>query len=85
MEFPRGQYSVQSSLTFLSMTFLKLIHHQELPLVQPFTQTLLEQLKIYAETSLKTMSENGLKMNSNETQCILFANQISTNGLSRFK
>ena len=37
----------------------------------------LEQLKIYAETSLKTMkewySENGLKMNSNKTQCILFA------------
>ena len=37
----------------------------------------LEQLKIYAETSLDTMkewySENGLKMNSNKTQCILFA------------
>ena len=37
----------------------------------------LEQLKIYAETSLNTMkewySENGLKMNSNQTQCILFA------------
>ena len=37
----------------------------------------LEQLKIYAETSLNTMkewySENGLKMNSNKTQCILFA------------
>ena len=37
----------------------------------------LEQLKIYAETSLKTMKEwyskNGLKMNSNKTQCILFA------------
>ena len=37
----------------------------------------LQRLKIYAETSLKTMkewySENGLKMNSNETQCILFA------------
>ena len=37
----------------------------------------LEQLKIYAETSLKIMkewySENGLKMNSNKTQCILFA------------
>ena len=37
----------------------------------------LEQLKIYAETSLKTMkewySENGLKMNSNKAQCILFA------------
>ena len=37
----------------------------------------LQQLKLYAETNLKTMkewfSENGLKMNSNETQCILFA------------
>ena len=37
----------------------------------------LEQLKLYAETSLKTMkewcSENSLKINSNKTQCILFA------------
>ena len=37
----------------------------------------LEQLKIYAETKLNTMKEwyskNGLKMNSNKTQCILFA------------
>ena len=37
----------------------------------------LEQLKIYAETSQNTMkewySESGLKMNSNKTQCILFA------------
>ena len=37
----------------------------------------LEQLKIYAVTSLNTMkewcSENGLKMNSNKTKCILFA------------
>ena len=37
----------------------------------------LEQLKIYEETSLNTMeewySENGFKMNSNKTQCILFA------------
>ena len=37
----------------------------------------LKQLKIYAETSLNTMkewlSENGLKMNSIKTQCILFA------------
>ena len=36
----------------------------------------LEQLKIYAETSLNTMKEwyieIGLKMNSNKTQCILF-------------
>ena len=37
----------------------------------------LEQLKIYPETSLNTTkewySENGLKMNSNKTQCIHFA------------
>ena len=37
----------------------------------------LEHLKIYAETSLKTMkewySEHGLKINSNTTQCIHFA------------
>ena len=42
-----------------------------------FTPNNLEQLKIYAETSLKTMkewySENGLKITSNKTQCILFA------------
>ena len=84
---PQGQYLVQSSLTFLSMTFLKLIHYQKLQLVQPqcgATELLfsgspnnLELLKIYAEKSLKTMKEwyidNGLKMNSNKTQCILFA------------
>ena len=38
----------------------------------------LEQLKIYADTRLNTMkewcSENGLKMNSNKTQSILFCN-----------
>ena len=37
----------------------------------------LEQLKICTETSLNTVkewySENGLKMNSNKTQCILFS------------
>ena len=37
----------------------------------------LEQLKAHAETSLKTMkdwySDNGLKINPNKTQCILFA------------
>ena len=41
----------------------------------------LEQLKIYAETSLKTMkelnSEKSLKINSNKTQCILFASPNS--------
>ena len=49
----------------------------------------LEQLKIYAETSLKTIKEwyieNSLKMNSNKTQCIFLQHQISINGLSRFK
>ena len=39
----------------------------------------MEQLKTYAETRLKTInewySENGFKMNSNKTQCILFATQ----------
>ena len=69
MEYPRDQYLGQSSLTFLSMTFLKLLFRG--------TPNNLEQLKIYAETSLKIMkewySEYGLKMNSNMTQCILFA------------
>ena len=49
----------------------------------------LEQLKIYAETSLKTMkewhSDNGLKMNSNKTQDILLQHQITTKGQRRFK
>ena len=87
MEYPRNQYLVQSSLTFLSMTFLKLFHYQKLQLVQPLMLTMfnscsvahpnnLEQLIIYAETSLETMkewySENGVKMNSTKTQCILF-------------
>ena len=34
MEYLRDQYLVQSSLTFFSMTFLKLINYQKLPLVQ---------------------------------------------------
>ena len=37
-EYPRDQYLVQSSLTFLSMTFLKLINYQKLQLVRPFMQ-----------------------------------------------
>ena len=40
LEYLRDQYLVQSSLTFLSMTFLKLIHYQKLQLVQPFMQTM---------------------------------------------
>ena len=34
------QYLVQSSLTFSSITFLKLIHYQKLPPVEPFMQTM---------------------------------------------
>ena len=49
----------------------------------------LEQLKIYAETGIKTMkewySENGLKMNSNNTQYIRFATPNFNKGLRRFK
>ena len=67
---------------YLSMTFLKLIDYQKLPystiiyadnvqLLISRTPYNFEQLKIHAETSLKTMkecyNENGLKMNSNKT------------------
>ena len=49
----------------------------------------LEQLKIYADTSQKTMkewySENGLKMNSNKTQCILFATPNFNKRRERFQ
>ena len=52
------------------------IYADDVQLLFGGTPNNLEQLKIYAETSLKTMkewySENGLKMNSNKTQCILF-------------
>ena len=53
------------------------IYVDDVQLLFSGTPNNLEQLKIYAETNLKTMkelySENGLKMNSNKTQCILFA------------
>ena len=53
------------------------IYADDVQLLFSGTPNNLEQLKIYAETSLNTMkewsSENGLKMNSNKTQCILFA------------
>ena len=53
------------------------IYADDVQLLFSGTPNNLEQLKIYAETGLKTMkewySENGLKMNSNKTQCILFA------------
>ena len=55
------------------------IYADEVHLLFSGTPNNLEQIEIYAETSLKTMkewySENGLKMNSDKTQCILFATQ----------
>ena len=39
-KYPRAQYLIQSTLTFLSMTFLKLIYYQKLQLVQSFMQTM---------------------------------------------
>ena len=53
------------------------IYANDVQLLFSGTPNNLELLKIYAETSLKTMkeweSENGLKIYSNKTQCILFA------------
>ena len=53
------------------------IYTDDVQLLSSGTPNNLEQLKLFPETSLKTMkewySENGLKMNSNKTQCILFA------------
>ena len=53
------------------------IYADDVQLLSSGSPNNLEQLKIYDETSLKTMkewySENGLKVNSNKTQCILFA------------
>ena len=53
------------------------IYADDLQLLFSGSPNNLKQLKIYAETSLNTMkewySENGLKMNSNKTQRILFA------------
>ena len=59
MEYPRDQYLFQSSLTFLLMTFLKLIHYQaeiatsttiyadNVQLLFSGTPNNLEQLKIF--------------------------------------
>ena len=59
------------------ITTSKTIYADDVQILFSGTTNNLEQLKIYAETSLKTMkewySENGLKMNSNKTQCIFFA------------
>ena len=53
------------------------IYADDVQLLFSGTPNNLLQLKIYAETSLKSMkewySETGFKMNSIKTQCILFA------------
>ena len=53
------------------------IYADDVQLLFSGTPNNLDQVKIYEETSLQTIkewySENGLKMNSNKTQCILFA------------
>ena len=46
MEYPRDQYLGKSYLTFLSMTFLKLINYQKLQLVQPFMQTMFNSCSV---------------------------------------
>ena len=63
------------------------IYADDFQLLFSDTPNNLEQLKIYAETSLNTMkecySENGLKMNS--LNAFFLQHQISTNELRRFK
>ena len=58
------------------ITTITTIYADDVQLLFSGSPNNLEQLKIYAETSLNTMkewySENGLKMNSNKPQCILF-------------
>ena len=60
------------------ITISTTIYADDVQLLSSGTPNNLEQLQIYAETNLKTMkewySENGLKMNSNKTQSILFFN-----------
>ena len=88
MEYPRAKYLVQSSLTIFindipkinslpEITTSTTIYADDVQLLFSGTPDNLKQLKIYSETCLKTTkerySENGLKMNSNKTQCILFA------------
>ena len=59
------------------ITTSTIIYAEDVQLLFSGTPNNPEQLKIYAETRLKTIkewySENGLKMNSNKTQCIVFA------------
>ena len=71
------------------MTFLKLIHFQKLQLVQPFMQTTFNSCSVAhliisssknicrdkPKYNERMVRENGLKMNSNKTQFILFATQ----------
>ena len=88
MEYPRDQYLFQSYLTYFindipkthslpEITTSTTIYADDVQLLFSGSPNNLEQLKTYAETSLNTMkecySENGLKINSNKTQCILFA------------
>ena len=58
------------------MTTSTTIYADDVQLLFSGSPNNLEQLKTYAETSLNTMkecySQNGLKINSNKTQCILF-------------
>ena len=86
MEYPRVQYLVQSSNIFINdipkinslpeITSSTTISADDVQLLFSGTPNNLEQLKIYAETSLITItewySENGLKMNSNKTQYTKF-------------
>ena len=89
MEYPRVHYLVRSSLVNIFINYIPkinslaetttstTIYADDVQLQFSGTPNNLEQLKIYADTSQKTMkeqnSENGLKMNLNKTQCILFA------------
>ena len=63
--------------SLLEITTSTTIYADNIQLLFSGSPNNLEQLKIYAKRSLNTMkewySENGLKMNSNKTQRILFA------------
>ena len=65
------------------------IYADDVQLLFSGTPNNLELLKIYAETSIKTMkewySENGLKTNSNKTQCIFFATPNFNNRTETFQ
>ena len=65
------------------------IYADDVQLLFSGTPNNLKQLKIYAETSLKTMkewySENGLKINSTKLNSFFLQHQLSTKGQRRFK